>query len=203
MSRRTYLFAEPPENEEHLGQIIDAIAGLLQRRKIYFHYAFSKEAFPNVIVHTWLGSRGDEELEVTDDTDLSLRYLVLNLDSETRMREVVEDLAQTLRFRSLRELQDDVRNNTDDAAALFRLGLGSNEYDADSAELVSIRLQHPAPTIRQNAAKAASLMGWPQLIAPLKSALLHETDEPTRRLLQYALKRCRTADTNRVSTNKP
>lgn len=195
MNHKTYLFAEPPEDETHLRKIVDAIAGLLERKKIYFHYAFSREPFPNVVVHTWLGSRRDEELEITDDFDLSLRYLVINLDSEVRMREVFEGLAQTLDFRSLHELQVAVRNNPDDAAALFRLGLGSNEYDADSTELIRIRFNHPSPVIRQNAAKAASLMGWPQLVSPIESALMHETDETTRHLLQYALERCQTSET--------
>ncbi|MBN1400487.1 MAG: hypothetical protein JXA74_06600 [Anaerolineae bacterium] len=194
MTYRTYVLRRGPGDEAFLETINAALGDLLHRHELYFHYAYSEESGPGVLVHVWLCSRPGNEIEVTDDLTLDTRYMTIEMQSEEVADAVEADLAQTLDFLSAAELKAQVRNNTADPASLIRLGLGSNDFDADAAELIREGLQSLDPAMRRAGAKAASLAGWSQLIPFLEACKESSDDERLTRLLTYALARCRSRE---------
>jgi hypothetical protein len=183
MNELALVLAEPPGDEDGLRAIGTAIQVLGR-----FTFSHGEERSPEVNEYVWFGAREGEEISVLDDFALETRYMAIRtmgLDDARITRDLV---ASRLNVLSTATLLAEARGTN--PLALVRLVIGSDEVGPDVADLVAVKLEDAAASVRSHAVIAAAMSRSSLLTGALERARARATDDRERRMLDAAIASC-------------
>jgi hypothetical protein len=189
--RRYAVIQQGGDIQAHFEALEDAFDELERDSELLFGLEGSQEVRGGR-VHVWREQWRDEaKVELVDDDELNVRYLVIEAPDADEADRVLAAAARHLPLETLARLRADARTRAqEEPATLVRLALAEAATpDRDTVELVRghLRPDTPAP-IRNAAVMAADLLRSSDLVSELERLRDAVGDDRERRVIEQAIR---------------
>lgn len=129
-------------------------------------------------------------LSVLEDLDTQSRWIEIAGDSEEFERRVDDAILLLVEIVPARQLRGEARKKADDVA-LKNLARGAGgKADVETIEILVGCLASPNPSRVHDAAQAAAILGWPELLPALQTAAAIKRTSRVKHALRAALTAC-------------
>lgn len=163
---------------------------LQERTGLRFVAGQHEDVSDNVRKFPFVESEKRGTLTILEDLDTSTRWLEIEGDSEELERAVDDAVLLFVEIVPLRQLRGEARKKTDDIA-LKRLARGGGATaDAETMEILTSCLSSPNPSRVHDAAEAAAILGWSELVPALEAAASIKRTSRVKHALRAALVAC-------------
>jgi hypothetical protein len=191
MFHRVELLDDNGGNDQVLLDRVGRAIASLEDVGHFFRYTSADTSLDDIEVHKWFSVDGDL-IEAIFDYGTPARYLSFNLKDAETGKQVNKLLGERLPLLSLADAVAYASKPSAPSGALMRVALASNRsQDTAALDLVRAALTDRDAARRMDAAKAAALMGRPELAPSLEQGIQKEAIPQLRAVLEHALKQSR------------
>jgi hypothetical protein len=163
---------------------------LQERIGLRFVAAPHEDLSDDVRKHPFIESEKHATVSVLEDLDTETRWLEIEGDSAELERRVDDALLLLVEIVPLRQLRGEARRKPDDVT-LKRLARGAGEKaDTETMEIIVSCLASNDPSRVHDAAEAATILGWSELVPPLEAAASIKRTSRVKHALRAALTAC-------------
>lgn len=160
---------------------------------LLFDYEGTESEEGNMVIHYW-GEVSDHRnfVQYAFDQEFQVAYVSMTFSSAELLKKVAGAFAVHLPTYTVEELKRRVEESkTPIKGDLFALALSvEGTFDQEMFDLVVYALALGSMPERHEAAAAATILAWPELLVPLHKALNVGKDDKTRTLLNVAIQSC-------------
>lgn len=192
MSRCTYILRSAPGELTFFDTFRGALDQLKKEHGMEFKYALFEEGADDLARHVYWEAQERAILNLVEDFDVSVRYLIIEAASQEDVEHLGERLGEFLPFIPLAELQEEARQKMmDDPQVVVRMALGTNELsDPVSLEILRNGLSSDNELVRFRAAAAASLTQWTEFLEELRQMNQNDPSPEVQEMARRAVEAC-------------
>lgn len=138
------------------------------------------------VAHVWDEQGGSSQIRLVDEGSQGGKYFAVGADDKARCGAIAAVLARHFSFWTLPDLVAQARAATTDPRWITLAAMASNgTLDKGVLELITSALGNRATPFRNQAAVAAGLVEWPELLPALRAAQARELDVGVKTVLDF------------------
>lgn len=188
---RRHVLRSETDDGGFLARFRAALPKLEQKTGLHFVAAPHEDPSDDVRKYPFVESEKHGTLSVLEDLETGTRWLEIAGDSDDFERSVDDAILLFVEIVPLRQLRGEARKKGDDVA-LQRLARGSGaKADVETTEILASFLSSPNPSRVHDAAQAATILGWPELVPALEAAASIKRTSRVKHALRAALAACK------------
>ncbi len=187
---RRHVLRSGTEDNGFLGRLRALLPQLQERTGLRFVAGQHEDPSDDVRKYPFVESEKHGTLSLLEDLDTGTRWLEIEGDSPDFERCVDDAILLLVEIVPLRQLRGEARKKTDDVT-LKRLARGAGEKaDTETMEILASCLSSNNPSRVHDAADAATILGWPELVPALEAAASIKRTSRVKHALRAALAAC-------------
>lgn len=182
-----------PKDDSFFEGVIEVIEGAFTDRFI-FDFETEEELADGTHHLIWVDRHEQAVLTLVKEHESGICYLIIEALRAGDVRKIQRVIEDALDIASLETLQTEAtQSQLQKPERLMRLALalGQRAPDATSARIFREAIKHPAPRVRQQAARSMATLRWPGFIDDLENQLKGEPDPAAFESAERALSACR------------